>query len=97
MPGISRDNDTAAGGLVPTFQNSLTSHKVYANGELVIVHGDQVDPHGNSPHNNANIIAVSSNVFVGGKLVANAGDNATCDTNHKATGSDNVIVGDPLV
>lgn len=89
MPGISRDNDTAVGDLVP----SQTS--VYANGELVIVHGDQVRPHGNSPHNNATMIAASNNVFVGGKLVVNAGDRATCDPDHKASGSSDVIVGDP--
>ena len=43
MPGISRDNDTAAGDLVP----SQTTVK--ANGHLVIVHGDSVVSHAPCP------------------------------------------------
>ena len=86
MPGVSRDNDTAGGDLIP----SQTT--VFANGEEIIVHGDSVAPHGISPHNNATMIAGSKNVFIGGKAVVNAGDAATCgDT---STGSTTVIVGD---
>ena len=38
MPGVSRDNDTAEGDLIP----SQTT--VFANDELVIVDGDDVGP-----------------------------------------------------
>ena len=87
MPGVSRDNDTAGGDLIP----SQTT--VFANGEEIIVHGDSVAPHGISPHNNATMIAGSKNVFIGGKAVVNAGDAATCG--HQSTGSTTVFVGDP--
>ncbi len=86
MPGVSRDNDTAGGDLIP----SQTT--VFANGEEIIVHGDSVAPHGISPHNNATMIAGSKNVFIGGKAVVNAGDAATCG--HTSTGSTTVNVGD---
>ena len=84
MPGVSRDNDTAGGDLIP----SQTT--VFANGEEIIVHGDSVAPHGISPHNNATMIAGSKNVFIGGKAVVNAGDAATCG--HTSTGSTTVNV-----
>ena len=86
MPGVSRDNDTAGGDLIP----SQTT--VFANGEEIIVHGDSVAPHGISPHNNATMIAGSKNVFIGWKAVVNAGDAATCG--HTSTGSTTVNVGD---
>ena len=86
MPGVSRDNDTAGGDLIP----SQTT--VFANGEEIIVHGDSVAPHGLPPHNNATMIAGSKNVFIGGKAVVNAGDAATCG--HTSTGSTTVNVGD---
>jgi uncharacterized Zn-binding protein involved in type VI secretion len=86
MPGISRDNDTAGGDLIP----SQTS--VYANNELVIVDGDSVASHGDAPHNAPTMIAGSANVYIGTKLVVNANDKATC--NHVSTGSGDVIVGD---
>ena len=86
MPGVSRDNDTAGGDLIP----SQTT--VFANDEEIIVHGDSVASHGISPHNNATMIAGSKNVFIGGKAVVNAGDAATCG--HTSTGSTTVNVGD---
>ena len=85
MPGISRDNDTAGGDLIPS------QSTVYANNELVIVHGNSVAYHGSSPHSSPTMIAGSNNVFVGGIAVVNAGDSATCE--HTASGSDDVIVG----
>jgi uncharacterized Zn-binding protein involved in type VI secretion len=85
MPGISRDNDTAGGDLIPS------QSTVYANGEEVIVDGDSVTPHGLPPHVSAVMIAGSNNVFVGGIAVVNAGDSATCG--HQSTGSSNVYVG----
>jgi uncharacterized Zn-binding protein involved in type VI secretion len=87
MPGISRDNDTAGGDLIP----SQTT--VYANSELVIVDGDSVASHGDAPHNSPTVTAVSKNVYIGTKLVVNAGDSATCG--HTTTGSSDVDVGDP--
>ena len=86
MPGISRNNDTADGDLIP----SQTT--VFANGELVIVDGDDVEGHGTGAHNSPTMIAGSNNVFIGGVAVVNAGDLATCS--HASTGSANVNVGD---
>jgi len=83
MPGISRNNDTAGGDLIP----SQTT--VFANSELVIVDRDEVAGHS---HSKNNINAGSNNVFVGGVAVVNKDDLADCD--HKATGSANVNVGD---
>ena len=86
MPGVSRDNDTAGGDLIP----SQTT--VFANGEEIIVHGDGVASHGLTPHAAATMIAGSKRVFIGGKAVVNAGDAATCG--HTSTGSTTVNVGD---
>ena len=89
MPGISRDNDTAAGDLVPS------QGTVYANGEALIVLGDSVASHAPCPipasHCAATMGQASSTVFVGGIGVCRAGDTATCG--HVATGSGNVGAG----
>jgi len=87
MPGISRDNDTAGGDLIP----SQTT--VFANSELVIVDGDGVAGHGPAPHIPQTITAGSNNVFIGGIAVVNAGDKADV-CGEAATGSANVNVGD---
>ena len=86
MPGISRDNDTAGGDLVP----SVTT--VFANNEEIIVDRDTVQGHGGHPTNAIN--AGSNNVFAGAskKAVVNLGDLADCG--HSATGSGDVFVGD---
>jgi len=86
MPGISRDIDTAGGDLIP----SQTT--VFANSELVIVNGDDVEGHGSGAHAGPTMIAGSNNVFIGGVAVVNKDDLADCD--HKSTGSANVNVGD---
>ena len=58
MPGVSRDNDTAGGDLIP----SQTTVKV--DGELVIVDGDGVAGHGVAPHIPQSISAdLNSNSF----------------------------------
>ena len=87
MPGISRDNDSAGGDLVP----SQTT--VFANGEEVIVDGDTVAGHGPYPHTPQTVVAGSNNVFVNDIAVVNAGDPAAV-CGEPATGSDNVFVGD---
>ena len=87
MPGISRNNDTADGDLIPS------QATVFANGELVIVDGDDVAGHGSGAHASPTMIAGSNNVSIGGIAVVNAGDLATCGD--AATGSANVKVGDP--
>ena len=87
MPGISRNNDTADGDLIPS------QPTVFANGELVIVDGDDVEGHGTGAHASPTMIAGSNNVFIGGVAVVNAGDLATCGD--AATGSANVNVGNP--
>lgn len=86
MPGICRDNDTAGGDLIPS------QTKTFANNELVIIDGDNVQGHGPGPHGGPTMIAGSNKVFVANKAVCNAGDLATCGD--PATGSSNVIVGD---
>lgn len=93
MPGISRDNDTAGGDLIP----SQTT--VFANTEEVIVDGDDVAAHTSSvpggDHSGPplpTMVAGSNNVFVGNIAVCNAGDLATCGD--AATGSGDVSVGD---
>ena len=87
MPGISRDNDTAGGDLIPS------QSTVKVNNELVIVHGDRVAGHPpGGTHANPTMIAGSNKVFIGGIAVCNAGDLATCG--HAATGSGDVNVGD---
>ena len=87
--GISRDNDTAEGDLIPS-QNT-----VYANSNKVIVNGNSVASHPpcatDSVHCDATMSAGSKNVFIGGIAVVNAGDKASCG--HKSTGSNNVFVG----
>jgi uncharacterized Zn-binding protein involved in type VI secretion len=87
MPGISRDNDTAGGDLIPS------QSTVYANKELVIVDGDGVAGHGPAPHIPQTIIAGSNNVFIGGIAVCNAGDKAAV-CGEPSTGSGDVNVGD---
>lgn len=84
--GISRDNDTAGGDLIP----SQTS--VYADGELVIVDGDDVAPHGPGIHAAAVTTATTTSVYVEGILVTREDDPATCGD--LATGSSTVFVGD---
>ena len=90
MPGISRDNDTAGGDLIP----SQTT--VFAEGEEVIVHGNDVVSHSPCPvpasHCSATMVAGSDDVYVGGIAVVNLGDSATCG--HTSTGSSTVHVGD---
>lgn len=91
--GISRDNDTASGDLVPT-QNT-----VFANGKKVIVHGDGVESHPPCDtvpiHCSATMTAGSKNVFIGKVAVVNAGDSASCG--HTSTGSSNVFVGNKTI
>jgi len=87
MPGICRDGVDAAGGALIKTQTT-----VFANNNLVIVHGDPVTPHGPGLHAGPTMIAGSDNVFIGGIAVCNAGDLATCG--HAASGSSDVFVGD---
>lgn len=86
MPGISRDNDTAGGDLIP----SQTT--VFANSEEVIIDNDKVAGHGSGEHSAPTIPAgLQTKVYVNNKLVVIAGDDATCG--HVASGSDNVLIG----
>jgi uncharacterized Zn-binding protein involved in type VI secretion len=87
MPGICRNTTDSAGGALIKSQSS-----VKANSKEVIVHGDDVTPHGSGLHGGPTMIAGSDNVFIGGIAVCNAGDLATCG--HAASGSSDVNVGD---
>lgn len=86
MPGVTRHGDTAGGAI------SSSQSTVKANSINIIVHGDSVASHGDSPHNAATMIAGSNNVFIGGIAVVNTGDAATCG--HTSNGSSSVNVGD---
>ena len=87
MPGVSRDNDSAGGDLIPS-QSS-----VFVDGQLVIVDGDGVAGHGIFPHIPQTISAtLQSTVKVGGKLVVIAGDPADI-CGEPASGSSNVSIG----
>ena len=87
MPGVSRDNDTAGGDLIP----SQTTVKV--DGELVIVDGDGVAGHGVAPHIPQTISAdLNSTVSIGGKNIVVAGDDADI-CGEIATGSTTVNIG----
>ena len=87
MPGVSRDNDSAGGDLIPS------QSTVYVNGELVIVNGDGVAGHGVPPHIPQTISAtLQSSVKIGGKLIVIAGDPADI-CGELTTGSSNVSIG----
>jgi uncharacterized Zn-binding protein involved in type VI secretion len=85
MPSVLRKGDSAGGAL------KSSQSTVKANGKNIIVDGDDVKNHGDSPHNAATITAGSNNVFIGGVAVANSGDEATCE--HVGSSSSNVKVG----
>lgn len=87
MPGVSRDNDTAGGDLIPS------QSTVFANNEEVIIDNDDVAGHGSGEHA-APTIPASQNpsVYVENKLAVVLGDPATCGD--PATGSGDVYIYD---
>lgn len=97
MPGVSRDIDYAGPVEADLIPSQTT---VFANDELIIVDGDDVAGHPpGGVHSDPTIPAsgINPNVYVDNKLVIVKGDPATCDTNHKATGSGNVWVHEGFV
>jgi len=85
MPGVSRDNDTAGGDLIPS------QSTVFANNEEVIIDNDDVAGHGPGAHAAPTIPAsINPSVYVENKLAVVKGDPATCA--HPATGSGNVWI-----
>jgi uncharacterized Zn-binding protein involved in type VI secretion len=87
MPGVSRDNDTAGGDLIPS-QSTVT-----VENQLVIVDKDGVAGHGPPPHIPQTISAtINSNVYIGSKLVVVQGDPADV-CGEPATGSGTVTIG----
>lgn len=88
MNGICRIGVDIAGGTIVGVNQDGT---VFANGSLVSVHDDAVQPHGVGVHAGPRMIANSKNVFVNGIAVCKKTNLATCG--HPATGSDNVFVG----
>lgn len=86
MPGVSRDNDSAGGDLIPSQSD------VYVNNELVIIDGDGVAGHGIPPHIPQTISAtINTTVYVHNKLVVVAGDTADV-CGEAATGSGDVFI-----
>jgi uncharacterized Zn-binding protein involved in type VI secretion len=87
MPGISRDNDTAGGDLIPS------QSTVRVNSEFVIVDNDGVAGHGIFPHIPQTISAtLQTTVKIDGKLIVIEGDPADI-CGEPATGSSNVFIG----
>ena len=87
MPGVSRDNDTAGGDLIPS------QSKVTVNGQAVIVDGDGVAGHGDFPHIPQTISAtINTTVSIGGKNIVVAGDTADV-CGEAASGSGTVSIG----
>jgi len=91
MPGVSRDNDTAVGDLIPS------QSTVYANDEELIRDGDDVEAHvPGGVHAGPPLPTVPAgrnpNVYAENKLVIIEGDPATCSD--ETTGSDNVYIYD---
>lgn len=85
MPGVSRDNDTAGGDLIPS------QSTVYANNQLIIVDNDDVAGHGPGIHAGPTIPAKwNTTVYIGTKLAVVEGDPATCGD--PATGSGDVNI-----
>jgi uncharacterized protein (TIGR02594 family) len=91
MPGVSRDNDTAGGDLIPS------QSTVFANNEEIIIDNDDVAGHGPGEHAAPTIPAsgVNPNVYVANKLAIVQGDPATCGD--PATGSGNVWIHEGFV
>ena len=87
MPGIARKTtDTAGGPHLAGGQDTVT-----ANGQIVVVLGDPVTPHGILLHAAPIMVEASSTVSAGGIPVCRQGDLANCGD--ASTGSGNVSVG----
>ena len=87
MPGISKNNDSAGGDLIPS------QSTVRVNSQEIIIDDDGVAGHGIFPHIPQTISAtLQSTVKVGGKLVVIKGDPADI-CGEPATGSENVFIG----
>jgi uncharacterized Zn-binding protein involved in type VI secretion len=87
MAGVSRNNDTAGGDLIPS------QATVFVNEELVIVDGDGVAAHGLSPHTAQTISSgTQSTVSINGIDIVVVGDTADV-CGEVATGSSTVTIG----
>jgi uncharacterized Zn-binding protein involved in type VI secretion len=72
MPGIARLGDPCGGTIIATAIRTLV------NSLPVARLGDQITPHGDSPHDSAVLIEASSTVFAEGIPVCRLGDAASC-------------------
>jgi len=87
MAGVSRNNDTAGGDLIPS------QATVFVNGQLVIVSGDGVASHGIGVHGAQTISSgTQSTVSINGIDILVAGDTADV-CGEVATGSGTVSIG----
>lgn len=87
MPGVSRINQDAAGGLIV----GNLAPTVIINGTPVAVIGAAVQGHGPAPHAAPVMAEGSGSVFAHGIPVCRLGDAATCG--HTASGSGDVFAG----
>jgi uncharacterized Zn-binding protein involved in type VI secretion len=93
MPGVSRLEIDSAGGQLVLNPMEESLIKVFANGYPIAVLGATVSSHGRSFHRQTTMASASEKVFAYGIPVCREGDVAGCG--HTATGSENVIVGQP--
>ena len=90
---IHRQDDSRSCGATT---NVIGQSTVNAGGKLVAVNGDP------NTHGDGQLIAATNNVYAGGIMVVNVGDNAQADNaDHSnpsaSSGLDSVQVGDPVI
>ena len=74
MPAVAQVNKSSAGGTI----SGPGVSSVVVEGYTISVKGDNVQGHGQSPHNAPTMNQGSSTVFAGGKAVCRQGDSASC-------------------
>lgn len=88
MPGVTRVNTDAAGGLIV----GNLAPTVLVNGSPIAVKGAAILAHGLPPHAPSPVmIGASGTVFAQGVAVCRSGDGASCG--HSAGGSGDVFAG----
>ena len=103
MPAISRQGDSVlsidgtgnkCGSPMQTSVGEVNDKKVYSDGILIVVEGNQVQPHpkGGCTNDDSTLSTVSQKVKIGGKGVGRIGDDYQ-GVNFITQGSSKVFVG----